>query len=140
MNAYLSQLNLIAIIVATIFYFILGSLWYSPVLFGKTWTELQRIDPEKMEASKGRLPIMLSVTFVLSFIICVAIALLTFKTGVDTFLGGIKMGLLCAAGFVFTTLGITFMFEGKPMKLFVIDAGYHATGILVAAILLAVWK
>jgi hypothetical protein len=138
MNAYLSQLNLIAVIVSTVIYFILGSLWYSPVLFSKSWMELQKIEPDNM--NKGKLPVMLSVTLVLNLIICIAIGFLVVKTGVNTFLGGIKLGLLCGIAFVCTTLGVTFLFENRPFKLFAIDAGYHVTGILIASIILAVWK
>ena len=140
MNAYLSQINLIAVVACTIAYFILGSVWYSPVLFGKTWMELQKIDPEKMNASKSRLPIMLSVTFVLSLIITFSIGFIIVRTGLDTLLGSVKLGLLCALGFVCTTLGITFMFEGRPFKLFLIDAGYHTCGILLASVVLTLWR
>jgi hypothetical protein len=138
MNAYLAQLNLVAVIVATVIYFILGSLWYSPVLFGKTWAGLQNLDTSNM--NKSRLPIMLSVTLVLNLIITIAIGMLIYKTGVDTFIGGIKLGLLCAVAFVCTTLGITFLFESRPFKLFLIDAGYHTTGILIASVIIALWK
>lgn len=33
----LGQINWLAVIVATIVYFALGALWYSPVAFGKPW-------------------------------------------------------------------------------------------------------
>jgi hypothetical protein len=139
MNEYLSQINLLAAITCTIGYFILGSVWYSPALFGKTWQELQKIDPEKMSASRSRLPIMLSATFVLNLVIVVAVGLLIAKTGIHTLLSGVKLGLLCSIAFVCTTLGITFLFEGRPFKLFLIDAGYHTCGILMTSIVLTLW-
>lgn len=138
MNAYLSQLNLVAVIVSAVIYFILGSIWYSPVMFGKTWAELQKIDMNNV--NKGRLPVMLSITLILNLVVSIAIGILILKTGVDTFFGGVKLGLLCAGAFVCTSIGITFLFENRPFRLFLIDAGYHTTGILIASIIIALWK
>lgn len=138
MNAFLTHLNLVAVLTATVIYFILGSVWYSPIMFSKTWMELQKITPDP--ANKGRLPIMLSVTLVLNLLIAIALGILIQKTGVDTLFGGLKLGLLCAVAFVCSTLGITFMFENRPFKLFLIDAGYHTTGIVIASVILALWK
>lgn len=140
MNLYLSQINLIAVITCTIAYFILGSVWYSPVLFGKTWMELQKIDPEKMKDSRSRLPLMLSATFVLNLCISFSLGFLIVKTGLDSLLGSVKLGLLCSLGFVCTTLGITFLFEGRAFKLFLIDAGYHMCGILMTSVVLTLWR
>ena len=137
MNTYLAQLNLIALIVSTVIYFILGSLWYSPALLGKTWLKYQKTNPHE---GKGHLPLILSATFVLSFIVCTGLAFLVVKTEVDTLLGGLKLGALCGFAFVFSTSAVNAMFDKKPLTLLLIDAGYHITGILISAVILAIWK
>ncbi|NBC66602.1 MAG: DUF1761 family protein, partial [Bacteroidetes bacterium] len=40
MSELLASLNWLSIIAATVVYFILGALWYSPVLFGNIWMKL----------------------------------------------------------------------------------------------------
>lgn len=137
MNIYLSQINIFAVIVSTVIYFILGSLWYSPALLGKTWMKYQKTNPHE---GRGQLPLMLSATFVLSFILCLGLAFIIMKAGVNTFIGGVKAGALCGFSFVFCTQAINAMFDKRPFTLFMIDAGYHITGIVISSVVLAVWK
>jgi hypothetical protein len=133
---HLTELNYLAIIVATIVYFMLGAVWYSPLMFGKSWASMQNI---KMD-DKSRLPIMLSITFVLNIIVSVAMMLLVKITFINELLGGLKLGLLAGVGFSATTIGITFLYESRPFKIYLIDAGYHIAGIVIVGGILSVWQ
>jgi hypothetical protein len=46
------QLNFLAILVAAVAAFVLGALWYSPVLFAKQWMKAHGYTPDKLEAMK----------------------------------------------------------------------------------------
>jgi hypothetical protein len=129
-------LNFLPIIVATVVYFMLGAVWYSPALFSKSWSAMQ---PEDVMKEKSNLPIMLSMTFVLNFVISIAMALLVALTNTGTIIGGAKLGLLTGAGFSATTMGINYLYGKRSFKLFLIDGGYHIVGICLIGALLAVW-
>lgn len=94
---------------------------------------------EDVMKDKSGLPIMLSMTFVLNFVIAIAMALLMALTNTETIVGGAKLGLLVGAGFSATTLGINYLYAKRSFKLFLIDAGYHILGISLIGALLAVW-
>ena len=51
-SEFLSNLNWLHILVATIAYFMLGAIWYS-FLFSKKWIEYQGIDMNNPDAKKG---------------------------------------------------------------------------------------
>src|SRR5688572_8746225 len=51
-----SQINWLAVVVAALITFVLGGLWYSPLLFGKVWQRLNKLsDDELKRASMGKI-------------------------------------------------------------------------------------
>src|SRR2546428_3924509 len=49
-----ANVNVLAVIVAAVATFILGAVWYSPVLFAKQWMQAHGYTPEKLEEMKRR--------------------------------------------------------------------------------------
>ena len=45
---------------------------------------------------------------------------------------GIAAGALAGVGWVATSLGITYLFERKPLSLYLIDAGYHVVSFILS--------
>ena len=62
--------NYLAVLVAAIVIFILGGLWYSPVLFAKKWVALQGKTEEQMraEAASANMPLLYTSAFVTALI------------------------------------------------------------------------
>jgi hypothetical protein len=135
MMNHLHALNIVSVIVATIVYFMLGAVWYSPLLFSKSWASMQQIDMN----DKSRLPLMMSLTFVLNFVIAIAMSILIAVTHIETLAGGAKLGFLVGSGFIAATLGMNYLYANRPFKLFLIDSGYHLVGTILIGSLLAVW-
>jgi hypothetical protein len=42
------EVNYFLVFVTAIIYFVLGAVWYSPLMFGKWWMEIMEHDPEKI--------------------------------------------------------------------------------------------
>jgi Protein of unknown function (DUF1761) len=53
---------------------------------------------------------------------------------------GFMLGLIASLGFAAATLGCTFVWQNKSLKLFLIDAGYPIIAITIAGMLLSVWQ
>jgi Protein of unknown function (DUF1761) len=140
LNEFLSHANWLAIIVAAIAYFALGSVWFS-VLFGKQWMALNNIPeptPETKEQMKKMILMMMVKTLLMSMVVAVVIGMLVMALGVVKCVPGIKLGLaLSAVGIV--PLVMSDMYLMKPLKLWFIDAGYHVVGITLMSIILSVW-
>lgn len=136
MSDLLASLNWLSIIVATIVYFILGALWYSPVLFGNIWMKLRDLDPDTMEQPN---PIIYLYSFILQFIGVISLALFITALGIDSAGNGALIGFGAGAGFVFSLAGTTGIFTDIPMKLHFLDNGYHVAGLIIAGFILGVW-
>lgn len=136
MSDLLVSLNWFPIIVATVVYFILGALWYSPVLFGNSWMKLRNLDPETMEQPN---PIIYLYSFILQFIGVASLALFITALGVDGAGNGAFIGFGASAGFVFSLAGATGIFTEVPMKLHFLDNGYHVVGLVLAGLILGFW-
>ena len=136
MSDLISSLNWLSIITATVVYFVLGALWYSPVLFGNIWMKLRNLSKETMDDPN---PIIYLYSFILQFIAVVSLALFITALGVDSAGNGALIGFGAGAGFVFTLAGTTGIFTEVPMKLHFLDNGYHVVGLVLAGLVLGWW-
>src|SRR6185295_5298502 len=140
LNQFLSNANWLAIIVAALAYYALGSIWFS-LLFGKQWMALNGIPeptPEKKEEMKKLLMPMLLKSLIMSLVLAFTIGLISMAIGVQRPITGVKLGLaISAIGII--PLVMADMYLMKPTKLWFIDAGYHVVGIVLMSTILAAW-
>ena len=135
----LGSLNYWAILVAVVFNQALGAAWYSAL--AKPWMAEVGLSIEDMEAMKGTprqwYPYVLAV--VCAFVFTLGLALLAQGLGVDSAGEGLGLGVLAAVGFIFTSNAINYAFEGRSLKLFLINGGYPLIAYSVIGILLGAW-
>jgi len=132
MAELLSSLNYISITLATLVYFSLGALWYSPLFFGIPWMKLKKI-PEDHE---GGSPGMYILCFVLQFIAVVSLAMFITAMGIYSISLGALIGFGAGAGLLLTLTGTTGIFSETPVKLHLIDNGYHVAGLTLSGMIL----
>ena len=138
----LSHLNYLAILVSTIAYFAVGALWFS-ALFSKPWVKGHGIvmpdDATAKAQMQKEMPMLMAKTFVLCFLATVALAYLEVACCSFTWMAGAKVGLLAGA-FVLVAITQSHMYTRKTFMLSLIDAGYHMVGLVMAGIILSVWR
>ena len=133
-------INLLAVLVAAIATFVLGGLWYSPLLFGKVWVRAHGYTPEKMEAMRAGVGRSYAVSFLCYLVMATVMALLIGATDTVTALGGVRLGAVCWLGFA-ATIGLTAnLFSDKPLATYLLDAGYQLVYLTVMAAILASWR
>ena len=135
---FLSNLNWLHILVATIAYFGLGAIWYS-FLFQKKWIAYQNIDMSNPDAKKGAGMIMF-FSFIWMFIATTALAIIVNRLNLDNAVSGIKWGLLTGVCFSAMAISVTYLYVQKPAGLHFIDGLYHVVGQVIAAVILCVWR
>lgn len=136
----LGQLNWLAVIVGAAIYFFLGALWYSPVLFAKPWMRsigfgADRTPPQASAATYV-------VPALAYLVMAIAVGLLAAATGTDTLAEGIVLGLVVALGLslMHTLVDATFdPNKPEPWTWFAINGTYHAVGLVLVAIVIALW-
>lgn len=126
------EVNALAVLAATVGSFVLGGLWYSPVLFGKKWQAAAGLSDEQLKAANPAL--IFGGSFVLAGIASYTFAMfLGEKPGLNFGLGA---GLCAGLCWVATSFGINALFEHRPLGLTLINAGYHTLQFtLIGAIL-----
>ena len=138
-NLDLGSLNYWAILVAVVFNQVLGAAWYSAL--AKPWMAEVGLTSDDMEAMRGTprqwYPYMVAVGAAIVFTL--VLALLAQGLGADGAGEGLGLGLLAAIGFIFTSNAINYAFEGRSLKLFLINGGYPLVSYGVIGILLSVW-
>jgi hypothetical protein len=132
----LSKLNYLAVLAAALSTFLIGALWYSPALFGRTWMATSGVSEESMK--QRNMAMVFGVYFVISLIM--AFNLAAFLAGPPNLVWGITAGGLAGVGWVAMGMGVTYLFELRSLKLYLIDAGYHAVTFMVMGGILGVWK
>jgi hypothetical protein len=134
------HVNYLAVLVAAIAVFVLGWLWYSPLLFYKPWMRARGMDPvaamagAKMPA--GKLVIELLRCIVLAYIIARFVALL----GISNWMGAVHFGFLLWIGFPVILLIGSMLWENVPLKVAAIHAGDWLVKLLVIPIIVSVWQ
>lgn len=129
----LSQINYLAVAVAALSSFLIGGLWYSPILFAKAWMRETGLSEEELGKDMGR---TFGVAFALSLLS--AFNLAAFLGPDANWSWGMTAGVL-AAVWVGSAMAITFAFERRSAILTVIDAGYHLVAYAVMGGILGAW-
>ena len=125
------------VVVATVVYFALGALWYSPVLFSDPWMEGQGITPETIERS-GMGTRMVS-TFVLELVAVIVLAATLQGMGVSGWWSGTVTGLVLGVGIGSVPMAVSAAYENRPLSLLWINGGYHVVSLTLAGFILGIW-
>jgi hypothetical protein len=137
----LGDLNWLAVLVAALAYFLLGAAWYAPPVFGRVWSDAGGFAlPESGERPSAAIYVTPLIGSILS---AIALAMIAELTATDAFGEGVVLGLVVAIGFAISIAFVTAQFESqkpKPMVWGAVNAGYHAVGNIVAAVILALWR
>ncbi|HBK56200.1 MAG TPA: DUF1761 domain-containing protein [Xanthomonadales bacterium] len=129
------EFNIWAVLTAAIASFVLGGLWYSPILFGRAWQRETGLSDAQINS--GNMALIFGLAFVLSLAAAFVFAM---------FLGprpplalGLGAGASAGLFWVSSSFGINYLFERKSLKLFLINGGYHTLQFTLIGLILALW-
>jgi hypothetical protein len=130
----LAELNYWSILLAALSSFMLGGLWYSSILFGKIW--LEGCGLTKLDLQNSDPKLIYGLAFVLSLLAAFVLALIL---GPDpNITHSAIIGSAVGIGLASTSLGISYIFEQRPLSLFLVNGGYHTFQFILMAIILSV--
>lgn len=128
--------NHMAILVAALYQWILGALWYS-LFFAKPWMALT--GHKKGERPKGAVVAMIS-SFIGGLILSLMLAHVVIWSGSTAIGFGAFIGFICWLGFIAVALFNETIFEPRPFKLLAINLGYWLAALVVSGGLIAAWQ
>ena len=133
------HVNYLAVFVAAVAVFVLGWLWYSPLLFYKPWMRLRGLDPVAAMAGAKMPAAKLLIESVRCLVLAYAVARFVALVGVGSWMGAVHFGLFLWIGFPVILLTGSVLWENIPWKVAAIHAGDWLVKLLVVPIIVTVW-
>jgi hypothetical protein len=130
------QVNWLAVIAAALSMFVIGGLWYSPMLFARPWLRAAGLSDAALKS--GNVPLIFGLAFVLSLLMAANLAF--FLSGVTDI--GAAVGYAVAAGLGWAAFGLSVvaLFERRPLSYHLINGGYLTVAFLAMGLILALWR
>lgn len=128
------DINWFAAAAAGIAGFFPGALWYSNLMFLRAWqveTGIIGASGERSKAFRIVTGVLLSLVAAILFAI-----LLGPEPPLDR---ALVTALVVGAGFVTTSLAIQYLFEGRTLRLTLINGGYHIVQFAIFGLILGLW-
>jgi len=132
------KMNIWAVLVAIILQFVLGFLWYGPLL-GNPWMEMVGLDIATVEANPPGAGIWISNIFAAALAMFV-LARLFVKLDVRTVISGMGIGLLIGFSFNLMPVMVSNFYAGGPYWLPWITGGNTTMGFILGGGVLGGWK
>lgn len=131
----MTEINFLAVLVAAASSFVLGGVWYSPMLFGATW---QREAGDTRKPGEGHPFKVFGVSFLFALIAAVVYAWI--MPAAATPGQALAQGLAVGAGLVAASFGINYQFANRSAKLLLIDGGYHTVQFGIYGVVIGLWR
>lgn len=133
----MQTLNVWAILVAAASAFLLGGLWYSPLLFLNAWKRANRFGPN--EPPPGSPAKIFGISFIFSLIMSFNLAMFLNDPKTNTSWGA-TAGFLAGFGWVAMGIGIVSLFEQRPWLYVLVNGGYLTVALTLMGAILGAWR
>ena len=135
-----TDINLVAILVATFANMVLGMMWYSTSVLGDAWMDLSGMRPKNKkeeDAMKAGMMGIMVKTAVLSFLMAYVLAHFVSLLGLNTGIAGAELGFWLWLGFTGSVMLSNHLYSNDPIQLWYINAGYRLVAFMVMGAILA---
>lgn len=128
--------NIWAVLLATLSTMVVGSIWYTPKVFGNRWMKLTGVEPGETADAVGPIIITVVVSFITSYALAM-LATLAHEFNGGSYLGNtLLVGLIAWAGFTAARFITHDAFEGRPTPLTTLNIGNELVTLLVMALII----
>jgi Protein of unknown function (DUF1761) len=129
-------INHIAVLVCAVMSLVIGGLWWSPLMFAKSWQrEVGLTDDQLKQMNPAKI---FGLTFVLAYLASYNLAFFLGAPG-TTWQWGIAAGLLSAFWAIAMYLIIS-LFEQRTLRHMLINVGYIGVYFAVIGFILGIWR
>lgn len=129
---FISHLNLLGIIVATVGGMILGAIWYSQALFGNQW--MKCLGKTKEALGSSTMPMIGAV--IACLLTAIGIDLLHSLMMITSLASAAGLGLLLGFLIIFPAMLSDNLFCGWGHKLLMIQSGYRLASVILMSVLI----
>ncbi|MCE5176480.1 MAG: DUF1761 domain-containing protein [Caldisericales bacterium] len=132
-----SQINYLAVLVASVAAFIVGFIYYMPGVMGNLWIKALGKDPHEF-TNNPMLSMLLS--FLLTIITAIALDLIFISMGTQTIADGLVISAVIGVFIVAANMLSDYIFSNVRFTAFLIQGTYRLIVMLVLAAVLMMWR
>lgn len=133
-----TQINIPAVLLATVINFSVVTLWFSPALFGPLWMKL--LAKHGGDAKDGVTLRSLAAVFLFLFIFNCGLELAANQTRTIGMADGVALGLIVWLFVLFAQIGIMAAMEKRSVLLTILYGGLFAVNTVISSALFAMWR
>ena len=130
------MINYLAVLAAAVAAMVVGSLWYSPLLFGKRWVAEMMFGKKNPEPMKKEMISAMIGMFLGAVIMAYVLAYVLLVFGVTSMVGVLSVVAWLWLGFVVVPASAGVLFERRSLTLFLINVGNYLVTMIVDGIVL----
>ncbi len=131
------HINHIAVFVCAVMSLVIGAVWWSPLLFAKSWQQENGLSDEQL--AKANPVKNFGLSFVLAWIMSYNLAFFL-GTPDTTWQWGLAAGLLTGVGWVAAMFIVIALFEMRSVKYIAINVGYIIVYFALIGLILGIWR
>lgn len=133
------QINMLAVVLATLSTMVVGSVWYAPKVFGNRWMELVHLDKKKQDKGAAKaIAITLVVSFLTSYVVAHVAYLSYMFFGHSWLATCLQTAIWLWAGLVAARFVTHDAFEQRPWQLTLMNVTHELVTLFAIALVLAV--
>ncbi len=132
------EINYWAVLLATLSTMVVGSIWYTPKVFGNYWMRVAKVEPDGKSAV-GAIIATLLVSFVSSWVLAGATVIAWHFYGGSFLVNALVTALILWAGFTAARFITHDAFERRPAGLTTLNIAHELVTFVVMAVIIGVW-
>jgi hypothetical protein len=134
------EINIWAVLLATLSSMVVGSVWYTPKVFGNYWMRVAKVTPSG-DAKDAVKPILITlvVSFVSALVLAGAAAISQHFYGGNFLANTLVTALILWAGFTAARFITHDAFEGRPAGLTVLNCAHELVTLTVMALIIGLF-
>ena len=134
--------NILVVAITALIPLIVGTLWYSRLIFGKKWRQYEGVTPEMEEHMKKRSIVKkIVVAYITYFLIAYALAILVNYMVIAAIMPAIILAVVVWLGFMVPAAISDYLWSPhrKDWGLYHLHIGYFLVSTIIMSVVLALW-
>ncbi|WP_309081721.1 DUF1761 domain-containing protein [Zhihengliuella sp.] len=133
------DINIWAVLVATVASMVVGMVWYTPKTFGSAWMRLARVEPGQGKSIAGPLIVSAIAAFITAWVLAGSAFIAQEFYGGSFLANTLITGVILWAGFTLARFFTHDAFEGRPAALTLLNAAHELVAVLAMGLVIGLF-
>ncbi len=133
------EINIWAVLLATLSSMIVGAIWYARPVFGNWWIKAAKVDMDRNASAVIPIIVTLVVSFISALVLAGSAAIAQEFYGGNFLLNTIVTAIILWAGFTAARFITHDAFEGRPAQLTLLNVSHELVTLVIMAVIIGLF-